>query len=293
MIVIGMAGSGKSKSSLPSSGSQSWSPSLTWPRTNAATFMQRVNSYLHSQNQPPYVLNLDPAVIHLPFEANIDIRDTVDYAEVMKQYNLGPNGGIMTALNLFTTKFDQVLGHVEKRANEVECVPVPFLLSVAHCTLILFRPTRSYVLLDTPGQIEIFTWSASGSIITDALASALPTVVVYIIDTPRTTAPATFMSNMLYACSYVLASPFAKLRTPGPRPSDSPKVMTKPRALCPRATASCTRPDSRSSSCSTRPTSNLTSLRSTGCATLKRSRTRSSSGGRPTARRTDRRIWTA
>lgn len=87
--------------------------------------MQRVNSYLHSRDQPPYVLNLDPAVIHLPFEANIDIRDTVDYAEVMKQYNLGPNGGIMTALNLFTTKFDQVLGHVEKRANEVECATPP------------------------------------------------------------------------------------------------------------------------------------------------------------------------
>ena len=26
----------------------------------------------------------------------------------MKQYGLGPNGGIVTALNLFTTKFDQV-----------------------------------------------------------------------------------------------------------------------------------------------------------------------------------------
>lgn len=59
----------------------------------------------------------------------------------------------------------------------------------------------SYVVLDTPGQIEIFTWSASGAIITDAVASSLPTVVAYIIDTPRTTAPATFMSNMLYACS--------------------------------------------------------------------------------------------
>jgi hypothetical protein len=54
-------------------------------RKRAATFMQRVNSYLHSKDQPPYVLNLDPAVMHLPFEANIDIRDTVDYAEVMKQ----------------------------------------------------------------------------------------------------------------------------------------------------------------------------------------------------------------
>lgn len=58
-----------------------------------------------------------------------------------------------------------------------------------------------HVILDTPGQIEIFTWSASGAIITDAVASSFPTVIAYIIDTPRTTAPATFMSNMLYACS--------------------------------------------------------------------------------------------
>ncbi|TFK68930.1 XPA-binding protein 1 [Pluteus cervinus] len=156
IITIGMAGAGKS------------------------TFVQRINSYLHSLQppRPPYILNLDPAVASVPFETNIDIRDTVNYHEVMKQYNLGPNGGILTALNLFTTKFDQVLDIVEKRADTVD-----------------------YVILDTPGQIEIFTWSASGAIITDAIAGALPTVVAYIIDTPRTTAPATFMSNMLYACS--------------------------------------------------------------------------------------------
>ena len=99
--------------------------------------MQRLNSYLHSKDTPPYILNLDPAVAHMPYSANIDIRDTVDYKEVMKQYvsnhlgvgkrelillryKLGPNGGILTALNLFTTKFDQVLGFVEKRAESVE-----------------------------------------------------------------------------------------------------------------------------------------------------------------------------
>ncbi|WVQ76664.1 hypothetical protein IAR50_006338 [Cryptococcus sp. DSM 104548] len=154
ILCIGMAGSGKT------------------------TFMQRLNSHLHSKNTPPYILNLDPAVSHMPYQANIDIRDTVDYKEVMKQYNLGPNGGILTALNLFTTKFDQVLGFVEKRATTVD-----------------------HILVDTPGQIEIFTWSASGAIITDAIASSLPTVVAYIIDTPRTASPVTFMSNMLYACS--------------------------------------------------------------------------------------------
>lgn len=128
--------------------------------------------------EPPYVLNLDPAVKNVPFEVNIDIRQSVDYKEVMRQYNLGPNGGIMTCLNLFATKVDQIVGLLEKRAPEV-----------------------SRIIVDTPGQIECFVWSASGAILLDAVASSFPTVVAYIVDTPRTSSPATFMANMLYACS--------------------------------------------------------------------------------------------
>ncbi|KAK6356467.1 hypothetical protein TWF718_000826 [Orbilia javanica] len=154
IMVVGMAGSGKT------------------------TFMQRLNAHLHQKKEPPYIVNLDPAVKNVPFDRHIDIRDSVNYKQVMKQYNLGPNGGIMTCLNLFATKIDQVMGILEKRA-----------------------PTISRVLVDTPGQIECFVWSASGAIVTDALASSFPTVLAYIIDTPRTTSTSTFMSNMLYACS--------------------------------------------------------------------------------------------
>lgn len=50
------------------------------------TFMQRLNAHLHAQKKPPYIINLDPAVKNVPFERNIDIRDSVDYKEVMKQY---------------------------------------------------------------------------------------------------------------------------------------------------------------------------------------------------------------
>lgn len=142
--------------------------------------MQQLNARLHGRKQPPYIVNLDPAVKHVPFDRNIDIRDSVNYREVMAQYNLGPNGGIVTSLNLFATKMDQVVGILERRAA---------------------TGSISRVLVDTPGQIECFVWSASGSIITDALASAFPTVLAYIIDTPRTAKPATFMANMLYACS--------------------------------------------------------------------------------------------
>ncbi|KAH9525549.1 GPN-loop GTPase 1 [Bulinus truncatus] len=107
-----------------------------------------------------------------------DIRDTVNYKEVMKHYSLGPNGGIVTSLNLFATRFDQVMNFIEGKS--LEC---------------------KYVVLDTPGQIEVFTWSASGTIITESLASSFPTVIVYVLDTPRSVNPVTFMSNMLYACS--------------------------------------------------------------------------------------------
>jgi len=51
------------------------------------------------------------------------------------------------------------------------------------------------------GQIEVFTWSASGTIITETLASTFPTVILYVMDTVRSSNPVTFMSNMLYACS--------------------------------------------------------------------------------------------
>lgn len=154
VIVIGMAGSGKT------------------------TLMQRLNAHLHTERRPYYMVNLDPAVQETPFGAHVDIRDTVNYREVMKQYSLGPNGGILTALNLFATRFEQVLGLIEKRASSID-----------------------YALFDTPGQIEIFTWSASGQIITESLASSMPTVIVYVIDTVRCQNAVTFMSNMLYACS--------------------------------------------------------------------------------------------
>lgn len=169
VVCVGMAGSGKT------------------------TFMQRINAHLHGKAQEsgasaaaPYVLNLDPAVRSVPFEANIDIRDSVNYKEVMKQYNLGPNGAILTSLNLFSTKIDQVMGILEKR-----CLPQDPP-----------KPLPSHIIVDTPGQIEVFVWSASGNILLSSLASSFPTVIAYIIDTPRTTEnTSTFMSNMLYAIS--------------------------------------------------------------------------------------------
>lgn len=48
----------------------------------------------------------------------------------MKQYKLGPNGGIVTALNLFATKFGKVVELVEKAGKDY-----------------------NFCVIDTPGKI--------------------------------------------------------------------------------------------------------------------------------------------
>ena len=168
LIVLGMAGTGKT------------------------SFVKQLTSQLNAKNNAPYVVNLDPASKKVPYPVNIDICDTVNYKEVMRQYSLGPNGAIMTSLNLFATKFDQVLKLLSKRSEPSEPNP------------------SEIAIFDTPGQMEVFTWSASGNIITEALASIFPTVIVYVMDTVRSVSPVTFMSNMLYACSilYKMGLPF-------------------------------------------------------------------------------------
>ena len=154
VLVIGMAGVGKT------------------------TLMHRINLFMNEKGIKGYYVNLDPAVRTVPFSANIDIRDTINYKEVMKQYGLGPNGAILTSLNLFATRFDQVIGILERRAADID-----------------------YIFIDTPGQIEAFTWSAGGQIISELLGTTFPTAVLYISDTTRCHSPTTFMSNMLNSCS--------------------------------------------------------------------------------------------
>lgn len=151
LLVLGMAGTGKT------------------------TFVNSLSSHLRKENSPPYIINLDPACRDVPYQANIDIRTSINYKQIINRKLLGPNAAINTSLILFATNFDKV---VESLAND----------------------PAEVAIFDTPGQIEVFTWSTSGAIMTEVLANRFATVVVYVMDTPRSLNPVTFMSNMLNAC---------------------------------------------------------------------------------------------
>ena len=153
LIVLGMAGSGKT------------------------TFVQKLEEEIAGKDKESYIINLDPAVMDTLYEPNLDIKDTIKYKEVMTSNNLGPNGAILTCLNLFSTNIDKVISILEKKDD------------------------LDFVVIDTPGQLEVFSWSASGKLITDSFSLIFPSILIYIIDIPRCNNPNTFSSNMLYALS--------------------------------------------------------------------------------------------
>lgn len=200
VIVVGMAGSGKSSlmGQMQHHQNTKRQQENSSKKPSAEEEDEAVPRTETTGNLPTYCINLDPATHHLAYDAAIDIRDTINYKEVMKQHNLGPNGAILTSLNLLTTKFDQVMGILEKRAYGTK--PPPAGDDAEEDSDV--DVDMDYILVDTPGQIEAFTWSASGTIISESLASAFPTVLVFVVDTVRcASSPSTFISNMLYACS--------------------------------------------------------------------------------------------
>jgi len=83
-------------------------------------------------------------------------RAQVNYKNVMKQYNLGPNGGILTALNLFATRFDQARAagrsprpHTSCQTNasrKVSAAPPPFLKRCRCSALVARAQSRTLAL---------------------------------------------------------------------------------------------------------------------------------------------------
>ena len=121
------------------------------------------------------VLNLDPGVESVPYTCDIDVRDFVDYVSIMQQYDLGPNGALVMANDLIASKIDDI-------KNEVD------------------RVNPDYLIVDTPGQIELFAYRSSGRFIVENISSEEKTSI-FLFDGSLITSPVNFVSIALLATS--------------------------------------------------------------------------------------------
>jgi len=121
------------------------------------------------------ILNLDPGVENTPYTCDVDVRDYVDYVSIMQQYELGPNGAMVMANDLIASK----IGDIENEVNQVN---------------------PDYLIVDTPGQIELFAYRSSGRFIVDNISSDEKTNV-FLFDGSLITTPVNFVSIALLATS--------------------------------------------------------------------------------------------
>jgi len=124
------------------------------------------------------VLNLDPGVESLPYRPDVDVRDYVDIVQIMKQYDLGPNGSMIMANDLIASKIDDI-------QNEIHGV------------------NPDYLIVDTPGQIELFAYRASGPFFIQNIDASEKTNI-FLYDGTMIASPTNFISISLLATSIKL-----------------------------------------------------------------------------------------
>lgn len=106
------------------------------PGSGKTTYCHGMAQFLRNLGRQVTIINLDPANDHVPYEAGIDLGDLIQLEEVMDAYRLGPNGGLLYCMEFLERNFDWLLSRVTKVKD-------------------------TYLLIDCPGQVELYTHNPS------------------------------------------------------------------------------------------------------------------------------------
>ncbi len=116
-------------------------------------------------------VNLDPGVVKLPYTPDVDVREWISLDEVMKEYDLGPNGAQVVCADMLALNAKEV----EERISGYR---------------------TDYVLIDTPGQLELFVFRSTGKVIVEQL-DASRSILAFVIDPSLSTTPTNFVSQLM------------------------------------------------------------------------------------------------
>lgn len=147
-------------------------------------------TYLTSHQLDAILVNLDPAVEDLPYEPDVDVRDYVDIRDLMRKTGLGPNGALIASIDLLLTNIEDIKDEI-------------------------WSHRTNYIIIDTPGQMELFAFRQTGPLALRAIIGDGKAVGVYLVDAVYATQASNLLSAILLATStYVrLKLPFVNALT--------------------------------------------------------------------------------
>ena len=84
------------------------------PASGKSTFCNGLQQFMKAVDRPCSVANLDPANDNIPYDAAFDVRDLVSVEEVMEREDLGPNGGVLWAMEEVEENFTWLEQNLEE-----------------------------------------------------------------------------------------------------------------------------------------------------------------------------------
>ncbi len=133
------------------------------------------SEWLKMAKQDVAVMNLDPGVVKLPYTPDLDVRDYVNIAGLMEEYCLGPNGALIMAADLVAEQAEALSAEIEEL-------------------------DANLLLVDTPGQMELFAFRASGPYIAEELTKE-PKAIIYLFDSVFSLNPLNYVSNLFLSAA--------------------------------------------------------------------------------------------
>lgn len=91
------------------------------PGSGKSTYCTALAQYLASTGRTVAVVNLDPANDGMAYRAAVDVTELVDLAAVMEETGLGPNGGLIWAVEYLESNLDWLLERL-KPLTDGACV---------------------------------------------------------------------------------------------------------------------------------------------------------------------------
>lgn len=151
-------------------------------KTTYCTGMQQLFTAL---KRPITLVNLDPANDALPYDCNIDIRELVNVEDVMTELELGPNGGLVYAMEYIEVNLDWLIMKIQTASAGL---------------------AAPYVIFDCPGQVELYTHHDVMSRITQQLIKALDfrLVAVHLVDSTLCVDAYRYMSAVFLSLSAMM-----------------------------------------------------------------------------------------
>jgi len=136
-----------------------------------STMVQAFREWMELQGLDCISVNLDPGADAVPHAAEVDIRDWIRLTDIMEEYGLGPNGAQIVSSDLMAV-------------NMSEWAPI------------IHEFNSDYVLIDTPGQMELFTFRQSSEMIVKELGRE-DSFLVFLSDPQLSKTPNGFVSSMM------------------------------------------------------------------------------------------------